>query len=64
MNEGQWFFYGVMIVWGLWMMYMATFKTKEWNEYCENDWRRKKEFLGGVAKVGKVGLGLYLGRKW
>jgi len=57
-------FVGLLVAYCIWSIYMATFKTEEYNRLLENDWRRKKSMFGGMSKICGFGWNIFKGRKW
>ncbi len=63
MTSAQWLFCGFLIVVALWSMAMSLLRPEEWERIKERDWQRKKEALGGLAKLVSFGLKVYGARK-
>lgn len=59
----EWLFWLMLIVAFVWMIYMATCRPEQWAKICEEDRRRKKEFLGGAMKIGGIAWRAYQRRK-
>lgn len=58
----EWLFWTIVICVGLWMAYMATFRTDQWVSLCEMGQRRKQARREGAARIGGAILRAFFGR--